>query len=87
VGMALNTYEPMMSNSDHYNFARHGIPALRLVAGFDRPESNIKYILTRSDTRDKVDISHLRSAAMMTAALLGRALTASDADMASLRQR
>jgi Zn-dependent M28 family amino/carboxypeptidase len=85
--MALNTYEPMMSNSDHYNFARHGIPALRLVAGFDRPESNIKYILTRSDTRDKVDISHLRSAAMMTAALLGRALTASDADMASLRQR
>jgi Zn-dependent M28 family amino/carboxypeptidase len=52
-GIGLDTYAPMMPNSDHYNFARHGIPALRLVAGFNRPECNVRYILTRGDTRDK----------------------------------
>src|SRR5688572_26391493 len=50
--LGLSTYLPTMSNSDHYNFAQAGIPALRLVAGFDRPQSNIRYILTRGDTRD-----------------------------------
>src|SRR5690606_4166171 len=33
VGIPVATHRPMMSNSDHYNFAQHGIPALRLVAG------------------------------------------------------
>lgn len=84
-GIALNTYQPLMANSDHYNFARHGIPALRLVAGFDQPESNVRHILTRADTRDKVTPSELTSAAMLTAALLWRALTASDKEIASLK--
>lgn len=84
-GMPLATYAPMMANSDHFNFARHGIPALRLVAGFDRPQSNIKYILTRGDTRDKVTAAEMTAAARLTATLLARALTASDEDMAALR--
>lgn len=86
-GMPLGTYAPMMSNSDHYNFARHGIPALRLVAGFDRPQCNVKHILTRGDTRDKVTAAELASAARLTAVLLARALTASDAEIAELRTR
>ena len=63
----LGTYLPTMSNSDHYNFAQHGIPALRLVAGFDRPQSNIRYILTRGDTRDKVERADLEEAARIAA--------------------
>jgi Zn-dependent M28 family amino/carboxypeptidase len=86
-GMPLGIYAPMMANSDHYNFARHGIPALRLVAGFDRPQCNIKHILTRGDTRDKVTAAELASAARLTAVLLARALTASDATIADLRKK
>ena len=84
-GITLGTYAPMMSNSDHFNFARHSIPALRLVAGFERPQCNVRHILTRGDTRDKVAQAELLSAARLTAALLVRALRASDEEMAGLR--
>ena len=84
-GITLGSYAPMMSNSDHFNFARHGIPALRLVAGFERPQCNVRHILTRGDTRDKVAQAELLSAARLTAALLVRALRASDEEMAGLR--
>ena len=43
-----------MQNSDHANFALAGIPAMRLVAGFDDPGANLRYVLTPADTRDKV---------------------------------
>ncbi len=86
-GMAVGTYAPLMGNSDHYNFARYGIPALRLVAGFDRPDCNIRHILTRGDTRDKLAPGEMENAARLTAALLARALTASDAGMAELRNQ
>lgn len=85
VGMPVSIYRPMMSNSDHYNFARHGIPALRLVAGFDAPESRVRHILTPADTRDKVSAAELKSAALLAASLVWRALTAADADMLALR--
>jgi len=86
-GMAVGTYAPLMGNSDHYNFARHGIPALRLVAGFDRPGCNIKHILTCGDTRDKLAPGEMENAARLTAALLARALTAGDEIMAGLKQK
>jgi aminopeptidase YwaD len=84
-GIALGTYLPMMANSDHYNFARRGIPALRLVAGFDRPQSNIRYILTPGDTRDKVQRSELTDAARTAALLVWRGLTMSEEDAKRLR--
>jgi len=31
----LSCHDALMRNSDHYNFAVGGIPAFRLVAGFD----------------------------------------------------
>lgn len=83
--LGVTTYQPMMSNSDHYNFARHGIPALRLLAGFDRPDSNIRHILTRGDTRDRVRVSDLTTAARTAATLMWRALTMSDEKIAALR--
>jgi aminopeptidase YwaD len=83
----LATYRPLMQNSDHYNFAHWGIPALRLVAGFNRPTANVRHILTAADTRDKVAFPQLLTAAKLTAALLWQALTASDAQMTLLRDR
>ena len=83
--LGLSTYLPTMSNSDHYNFAQAGIPALRLVAGFDRPQSNIRYILTRGDTRDRVRREDLTAATRAAAVLTWRGLTAGDAEIASLR--
>jgi Zn-dependent M28 family amino/carboxypeptidase len=76
----------MMANSDHYNFARHGIPAFRLVAGFDRPECNVRYILSRGDTRDRVQRGEMVAAARTAAVLVWHALTMSDEDAAALRR-
>ena len=74
-GVPAGVYQPLMTNSDHANFAAHGIPALRLVAGFNDPTSNIRHVLTAADTRDKVDISDLRRATLAAAAITWAALT------------
>jgi Zn-dependent M28 family amino/carboxypeptidase len=83
----LATYLPTMANSDHYNFAQHGIPALRLVAGFDRPDSNVRHILTGGDTRDKVAKADLAAAARTAAVLVWRGLALSADKLAALRER
>lgn len=77
-GMSLGAHRPLMANSDHYNFAVLGIPAVRLVAGFDEPDSNLKYVLTPGDTRDKVPPAELAGAARLVTALALRACEASD---------
>ncbi len=69
VGMPLNIHPPTMANSDHYNFAAHGIPALRLVAGFDEPDSQLKYLLTPRDTLDNIDECQLEAAALLATAM------------------
>ena len=69
-GHALGAHRPLMPNSDHYNFARHGIPAARIVAGFDEPDSELRYVLTPGDTRDKVAAADLTAAAGLVARLV-----------------
>ena len=86
-GQTVAVHRPLMTNSDHANFAAHGIPALRLVAGFDDPASNVRHILTAQDTRDKVDAAALADAARVAGALLWQALCATDEDMASWHRR
>ena len=66
-GARLGVHRPLMANSDHYNFARAGVPAARLVAGFDEPESDLRYVLTPADTREKVRAEDLVAAARLTA--------------------
>ena len=74
-----------MPNSDHANFAAHGIPALRLIAGFNAPHSNLRYLLlTAADTRDKVRPHELDEALRLATALTWQALTAADAMLSSL---
>jgi len=77
----LGVHRPLMANSDHYNFARHGIPAVRLVAGFNEHESAIKYLLTSGDTRDKIDPQDLRSASGFVAALAVKACQADELNL------
>lgn len=68
-GVPIGTHLPLMSNSDHANFARAGIPALRLIAGFDRPASNVRHILSALDRRDLIAEADLRRAARAAAAI------------------
>jgi aminopeptidase YwaD len=83
-GLPIATHLPLMANSDHANFAAHGIPAVRLIAGFDAPASNLRFLLTAADTRDKVRPHELDAALRLAAALTWQALAAADKTLASL---
>ena len=85
-GHALRTIRPLMMNSDQANFALAGIPAFRLVAGFDDPAANLRLVLTEADTRDKVALSELRSAAALACAITAAAQAADPADAARWRR-
>ena len=80
-GVTLGAHRPLMANSDHYNFARAGIPAARLVAGFDEPESNLRLVLTPDDTRDKVRADDLAAATRLVARLVEDACRAPTLDL------
>jgi aminopeptidase YwaD len=84
IGLPLATHLPLMANSDHANFAAHGIPALRLITGFNAPDSNLRLLLTAADTRDKVRPAELDDALKLASALTWQALTAPDATLAGL---
>ncbi|OZI66502.1 M28 family peptidase [Bordetella genomosp. 11] len=86
-GVPVSTYLPLMPNSDHANFAAHGIPALRLVAGFDRPESSVNNILSPGDIEAVVQESELRNALRATCAMAWRALTLPQDDLQALARR
>ncbi len=86
-GQRLRTVRPLMTNSDHANFAQGGIPAIRLVAGFDDPAANLRLVLTPADTRDKVAEADLRRATELTAAIVAAACDADPAEAASWRAK
>lgn len=86
-GHALATHLPLMLNSDHANFAAAGIPAARLLAGFDEPQSSLRLLLTPADTRTLVEEGTLRSATRCVGALLWAALGAKSDALAALAQR
>ena len=69
-GLSLGISAPYMGNSDHANYLRHGIPAVRLCAGFDRPLSDMRFLLTPADTPDKVHPHQLKLAASIAALLV-----------------
>ena len=69
-GLAVGVHAGFMGNSDHANYLRAGIPALRLCAGFGQPRSNLRVLLTPGDTRDRVTAGQLRAAAETAAALV-----------------
>lgn len=77
-GVDLGVHLPLMSNSDHANFASAGIPALRLMAGFNEPSSSLRWLLTRADTWKLADPQRLRRATQAAAGVLWHALLAPD---------
>jgi aminopeptidase YwaD len=85
-GSAVRPVRPLMTNSDHANFAQAGIPALRLVAGFDDPAAHLRLVLTPADTRDKVGQAELHAATLFTAALVAAACNAEPAEVKKWRK-
>ncbi len=83
----LGIHVPLMANSDHANFAAHGIPALRLVAGFGDPASELRHVLTAADTRDRVARPELVAAATATAELVWAAMNAPVEDAVNWRAK
>jgi Zn-dependent M28 family amino/carboxypeptidase len=75
-GHALRCFRPLLANSDHANFVLAGIPAFRLVAGFDDPNANTRLVLTNADSRDKVAAAELIGAAQVAASIVAAALDA-----------
>jgi aminopeptidase YwaD len=75
-GQRLRCIRPLMLNSDHANFALGGVPALRLVAGFDDPHAHLRHVLTAADTRDKVAGAELVAAAQLAACIVAAACAA-----------
>lgn len=73
-GIQLRTYDVLVPNSDHASFAEAGIPAMRLIGGWEEPASNLRYILTENDRVDKITEAELRHAARATVALLCAAM-------------
>lgn len=69
----LRCVRPLERNSDHANFAAAGIPAFRLLAGFDDPLASLRNVLTAGDTRDMVKPSELTKAARVAAAITAAA--------------
>ena len=63
-GLPVTTHLPLMANSDHANFAAHGIPAARLIAGFGVADSNLRLLLTAADTHDLPERPQIRLAAV-----------------------
>jgi hypothetical protein len=86
-GLPLATHLPLMPNSDHANFAAHGIPALRLIAGFGSPDSNLRLLLTAADTRDKVRREELDAALRAAYAFTWEALRLDETALADLAKR
>jgi hypothetical protein len=84
-GAPLGIHLPLMSNSDHANFAALGTPALRLVSGFDEPASKVRLLLTKHDTRDLVAREDFDAPARVAWAILLAALTAPADALAGLR--
>lgn len=76
VGLELDVHTPLMANSDHANFAAYGIPALRLVSGFNEPDSRIKLLLTRHDRRGLVSPVDFEAPMRTAWAIMAAALTA-----------
>jgi aminopeptidase YwaD len=85
-GQDLRCVRPMLTNSDHANFALAGIPAFRMVAGYDEPMSNLRFVLTPGDTRDKVAKAELAAAAQLAAAITAAACQAEPADVEAWRR-
>ncbi|TKA97144.1 Zn-dependent exopeptidase M28 [Cereibacter changlensis] len=85
LGEDLGVHLPLQTNSDHANFAEAGIPAFRLLSGFDDPESVAMKILSDGDRREAVSLPDLDRALAATRATMEAALRLSPQDLRPVR--
>jgi Zn-dependent M28 family amino/carboxypeptidase len=85
IGVDLGVHLPLMRNSDHANFADFGIPALRLVSGFDEPDSKVRLLLTQHDRADLTAPDDFVEPTRVAWCILHAALTAPAGRLAALR--
>jgi aminopeptidase YwaD len=85
IGANLGVHVPLMRNSDHANFAAYGIPAMRLVSGFDELGSKIRFLLTRRDRVDLATPEDFVEPMRVAWRILCAALTAPTEQLAALR--
>lgn len=78
--LELGLFRPLQMNSDHGNYARANIPALRLVAGFADPSAAVRHVLTPLDRRELVPLDELDRAARLTAVITRAALEADSSE-------
>lgn len=64
------------TNSDHHNFLEAGIPAVRLIGGYNDDAATSRLLLTAADTRQRVEPLDLRHGAIVTAGIVLDALGA-----------
>jgi aminopeptidase YwaD len=57
--LPVDLIRPVMANSDHYNFFMGGIPSFRLIAGYEDPGAETRFLLTPADTRTRIDMQKL----------------------------
>jgi len=74
-GVPLGIHRPLQRNSDHANFADAGIPAFRLVSGFDDRDAPTRLLLTQQDVRAHVDDELLEAAASLALEIVRLACT------------
>lgn len=83
----LGLFRPLQMNSDHGNFAMAGVPAFRLVSGFNDPAANTRHVLTAEDNREKAEPEALAAAARLVLQTVVAALDASQQEADAWRTR
>jgi Zn-dependent M28 family amino/carboxypeptidase len=73
-GTPIHQIPAYTSNSDHYNFLEAGIPAVRLIGGYNDETAKSRLLLTEADNREGVEPLELRHAAITTAMITWQAL-------------
>jgi Zn-dependent M28 family amino/carboxypeptidase len=73
-GTPIHQIPAYTSNSDHYNFLEAGIPAVRLIGGYNDPAATSRLLLTAQDVRGRVEPLDLRHAAIVTTTIVWQAL-------------
>ncbi len=72
-GVSVRIHDELIRNSDHYNFAVAGIPAVRIIAGFGEQDSKLRHVLTSCDTRSLVSADELDNAFQLTMSIVQEA--------------
>ncbi len=86
-GTDINIFEPFQANSDNASFARFGIPAFRLVSGFNEPDAPVRHVLTPGDTRDLIAPEDMTRAANLLEQITREALKSSVGDAMGWRAK